>query len=79
MGALGQRLWDWNLSSPELHASLPAPGFSGWDSMATDEDPTPTSEYFSAETWSEHLQNQAKAQVFELGDTSVQESDVESN
>lgn len=45
--------------------------------MAPEEEPT--SEYFSAETWSEHLENQAKAPVFhELEDTSIQDSDVES-
>lgn len=58
--------------------SPPVSGFKSWNSMAAEEEPT--SEYFSAETWSEHLENQAKAPVIhELEDTSIQDSDVESD
>lgn len=78
---IGQRYSDWNLSSPEVHSGFPVPGFKRWDSMPVDEKPMdekPINELFSAETWSNHLENQPRDMVFELGDNSVQDSDVES-
>ena len=40
--------------------------------------PTAGNEYFSAETWSNHLEERAKDPIFELGDYSAQSSEVES-
>lgn len=65
------------MSSPELLSDLAVPNFKSWDSMPADEEPS--AEYFSAEVWSDHLESSARDSVFELGDTSVQDSDVESN
>lgn len=52
------------------------PGFKRWNSLPADEDSQ--DEQFSPESWSKHLERTVKDSVFELGDTSVKDSDVES-
>jgi hypothetical protein len=71
-----QRLSSWSLSTPEVHSAFSVPSFKHWDSMRADG--KATDEYFSAESLSNHLEEKLKDTVFELGDTSVQYSDVES-
>lgn len=74
---LRERLSDWNLSSHEVRSSYSIPGFKRWNSIPADE--APAAEHFSPEVWSDHLENRAKDFVFELGDTSIKDSDVESD
>ena len=59
-----------------MRSSSPVPGFKRWDSIPADEEPP--AEHFSPEVWSDHLENRAEDCVFELGDTSIKDSDVES-
>lgn len=61
----GQRPSSWDWSTSEGHSSaFMYPSFKNWDSMPAEGEAT--DEYFSAESWSNHLAERAKDPVFEL-------------